>query len=377
MTTLFFPRDKLFWQFHGCAVVAIIAITLVTFHFWGDLSLSNIISNVIWCLPYSAAVLGFRYLYKLRAWHQLPMAKLVPLVIAYGSVTALLVVASVSLITTLFFWAVLGGKFPELQLFGLSMRMLIGGALQAQLFICIWIFIYTSVTSARRIKDSELHNLRLQNTLKEAQLSSLSNQLNPHFLFNALNNIRFMMHENTQYADDMVVALSDILRYSLASSSLDKVMLREELDIIDRYLAIMKIQMEDRLQIQIQVDPQFHRYLLPPMILQMLMENAIKHGIDQIEQGGTLSMIITDQVDGLLFEIRNDLATHRHSITPSTNTNANEKHVATLGIGLENIQRRIELLYGAQAELRTSLQDINANSKHFVVQLRLPKESQL
>lgn len=374
MTILFFPRDKLFWQFHAMAVIAIIAITLITFHFWGDLSLPNIISNVIWCLPYSAAVLGFRYLYKCRAWHQLPMVKLIPLVIAYGSLTALLVVASVSLITTFFSWAALSSNQPESGSTGLSMRMLIGGTLQAQLFICIWIFIYTSVTSARRIKDSELYNLRLQNTLKEAQLSSLSNQLNPHFLFNALNNIRFMMHENTQHADDMVVALSDILRYSLASSTRDKVSLQEELDIIERYLAIMKIQMEDRLQIQLQIDSKFHSYLLPPMILQMLIENAIKHGIDQIAQGGMLSMTVTDQADQLLFEIRNDLAANKEGVG---NDLAKQGHVATLGIGLENIRKRLDLLYGTKAKMHAFSQELTPINTQFVVQLQLPKESQL
>ena len=374
MTTFFFPRDQLFWRFHGLAVIGIIAITLLTFHFWGDLSLSNIITNVIWCLPYSAAVLGFRYLYKSRAWHQLPMVKLIPLVIAYGSVTALLVVARVSLISTLVFWVASGSNHSESGSAGLSMRMLIGGALQAQLFICIWIFIYTSVTSARRIKDSELYNLRLQNTLKEAQLSSLSNQLNPHFLFNALNNIRFMMHENTQHADDMVVALSDILRYSLASSTRDKVSLQEELDIIERYLAIMKIQMEDRLQIQMNIDPKFHSYLLPPMILQMLIENAIKHGIDQIAQGGMLSMTVTDQADQLLFEIRNDLAANKDGLGSDL---AKQGHVATLGIGLENIRKRLDLLYGTKAQMHAFSQELTPMNTQFVVRLQLPKESQL
>lgn len=373
MTTFFFPHDKLFWRFHGSAVVAITAITLATFHFWGDLSLSIIISNVIWCLPYTAAVLGFRYLYKLRAWHQLPMAKLVPLVIAYGSLTGLLVVASVSLISTLLFWVASSAEHSELRPDGLSLRMLVGGALQAQLFICIWIFIYISVTSARRIKDSELHNLRLQNALKEAQLSSLSNQLNPHFLFNALNNIRFMMHENAHHADDMVVALSDMLRYSLASSNRDKVSLQEELEIIERYLALMKIQMEERLQIQIHIDRKFHPYLLPPMMLQMLIENAIKHGIDQIPEGGRLSLTVLDQADKLLFEIRNDIPSSSKDYLESDG--AKEGQVTTLGIGLANIRHRIELLYGTQAEMRTSIQDIDFKATQFVVVLQLPKES--
>ncbi|WP_395012436.1 sensor histidine kinase [Undibacterium sp.] len=374
MPILFFPRDPLFWLFHGISVLAITIVTLLVFYFWGDFSASNIIASVIWCLPYSAVVIGFRYLYKLRAWHQLPMTKLVPLVIVYGTLTGLLVAASVSMLTVLFFWSALSAKYPELRPVGLSVGMLIGSTLQAQLFICIWIFIYTSVTSARRIKDAELHNLRLQNTLKEAQLSSLSNQLNPHFLFNALNNIRFMMHENTQHADEMVVALSDILRYSLASSTRDKVSLQEELDIIERYLAIMKIQMEERLQIQMNIDPQFHSYLLPPMILQMLIENAIKHGIDQIAQGGMLSMTVTDQADQLLFEIRNDLASNKDGLGKDL---AKQGHVATLGIGLENIRKRLDLLYGTKAQMHAFSQELTPMNTQFVVQLQLPKESHL
>lgn len=364
MTHSFFPRDQWFWRFHAVAVIAIVIITLLTFQFWGELSLTNVISSLIWCLPYSAAVLGFRYLFLTRDWQQLAMAKLVSLSIAYGSLTAVLVVVSVALFSSLMLWIGPAGHDPSAASAGLSLRMLTGGALQAQLFICIWIFIYISVTSARRIKDTELRNLRLQNTLKEAQLSSLSNQLNPHFLFNALNNIRFMMHENTRNADEMVLALSEILRYSLASSHRDKVGLQEELNIIERYLALMKIQMEERLQIRISVSTSLYPCLLPPMILQMLIENAIKHGIEQIPEGGLLSLHANEQADSLIFTISNDLPAGY----------GNDKPAATLGIGLENIRKRITLLYGSKAVLSVHVQETPPEKPAFAVLLQIPKE---
>jgi LytS/YehU family sensor histidine kinase len=110
------------------------------------------------------------------------------------------------------------------------------------------------------------------------------------------------------------------------------------------------------------------------MILQMLIENAIKHGIDQIAQGGMLSMTVRDQADQLLFEIRNDLAANKDGLGSDL---AKQGHVATLGIGLENIRKRLDLLYGTKAQMHAFSQELTPMNTQFVVRLQLPKESQL
>lgn len=105
--------------------------------------------------------------------------------------------------------------------------------------------LYVGITSRRKTKQIEVVNLRLQNSLKEAELSSLSNQLNPHFLFNVLNNIRFMIHEDAINAEKMLMSLSGVLRYSLDSSKNDLVPLIEELDISRSYIDLIQIQFEE------------------------------------------------------------------------------------------------------------------------------------
>lgn len=357
MSLNFFPRERLFWQLHLGAVAAITAITLLTTALWGELSAFNVSASLLWCLPYSMTVLSFRYLYKKGQWYQWPMLRLIALALLYASVSAVLIVLCVAVLLLPLFASSLAATTAANQtVWQLLPNMLIAGSFQAQLFVCSWIFIYISVSHARRVKDTELHNLRLQNSLKEAQLSQLSNQLNPHFLFNALNNIRFMMHENTHHADDMLVALSDMLRYSLASSQHDKVTVAQELAMVQGYLSIMKTQMEQRLQLEIAVDSDLQQALLPPMVLQLLCENAIKHGLEQCANGGLLSLRLMSEQGQLCCEVVNDLP-------PTANDSAH------LGIGLANIHRRLHLLYGERASLLTA-----PDQQRFVASLRLPLE---
>lgn len=245
----------------------------------------------------------------------------------------------------------------NLSLAKLVMGSIVGNWIQTTIFISAWIFLYNSITSTKRMKEAELRYFRAQNNLKEATLNSLSNQLNPHFLFNALNNIRFMIHENQKNADSMVTSLSEILRYSLESSRQEKVRLEEEIMIIQRYISIVKSQLEDRLNFQLSISDALNEYLIPPMILQMLIENGIKHGLENIQQGGELSVSGTETNDSLFFQVTNDLPQGTVTKTPTT------------GIGLKNIRKRLELLYGNRGDL-----SVSKTQSKFTATLTIPKE---
>lgn len=366
----FYPQDRQFWLYHSGAVIFVSGITLLSMLFLGDPSAFNNTVSLVWALPYSYAVLLFRFLYKQRQWQQRSIPTLIALILLYSSITGVMVMAAVLMMTLPFFWTTLTQDPANFDTGNFIFRNLIGGSLNTQLFICSWICIYAYIGNSRRTRATEINNLRLQHGLKEAQLSNLSNQLNPHFLFNALNNIRFMVHENSTQAENMIIALSDVLRYSLASSEHAKVSIGQELDIIDRYISIVSIQMEDRLHFSQNVAPVLQRYLLPPMMLQMLIENAIKHGVDTIEGGGRLDVTAAEHDSTLVFTISNDL--QADIANQSTTGKANE--TTNMGIGLENIRQRLLLLYGQQASLHIS----NHQSEHavpqFVVTLTIPKE---
>lgn len=224
-------------------------------------------------------------------------------------------------------------------------------------YLLCWMMLYIGITSRRKAKQIEIDNLRLQNSLKEAELSSLSNQLNPHFLFNALNNIRFMIHEDANNAEKMLMSLSSVLRYSLDSSKNEKVPFEEELEISHRYIDLIQIQFEERLNFSLDIPKQLSECHLPPMVLQMLLENAVKHGIDNIREGGTITVEAKLEDQAMILIVCNDLPADYSSKTKEP------------GIGLYNIGQRLDLLYGAQGSIKTEVVE-----NKFCVTVEIPQE---
>ncbi|MDC8774268.1 sensor histidine kinase [Roseateles albus] len=355
----FFPRERRFWLYHGAAMGFIAAVTLLSILLFGRLDASNLANTLAWTAPYTLAVLGFRWLYLRRGWAGLAMGRLIPVVIGYSSLSGVAVMAAVAAMVMPFFWTQISGGRADFDAPSFLLRNILSNGLQAQLFISAWAFVYISAAAAQRAREGEVQNLQLQMSLKAAQMSSLTNQLKPHFLFNALNNIRFMIHEDGDRADAMIVALSELLRYSLESSQQSKTRLNQELAIIEAYVSIMRTQMEDRLDFRLNAAPALMSCLLPPMVLQLLVENAIKHGLDHLPQGGTLSVEVIDAGDKLRLLVSND------SPLNAATTPAGQG----LGLGLPNIERRLHLLYGERAAL-----GIKSTPGHFQVELSLPKE---
>lgn len=360
MTTSFLPRDRQFWLYHCSAVLCSQIVNIVIAYTWGGMMVTyNVLSSIAWAPIYTAAVLWLRWMYKKHDGHTLPMGKVIPLIVLSSMVAGIVIAALVQLLVLPFFWDMFSKKFKMVGMTAphFILQFLIDPAVRSLLFLCVWSFIYISVTTTRRVRNAEVFNLRLQNGLKEAQLSSLSSQVNPHFLFNSLNNIRFMVHEDARRADEMITSLSDILRYSLESGKQDKVTVGEELEIIRKYISIVKAQLEERLNFELDVPASIGSSLMPPMILQMLVENAVKHGLDNIREGGSLTLAISGKDDRLIFELCNDV--------PSVESPKREG----MGIGLNNIKRRLHLLYGERATLNTV-----RHASSFAVTMTLPKE---
>jgi len=335
----------------------VVMVTLLSALLFGRLDANTLASTLAWMPAYTLAVLGFRWLYLKRRWTDLPMGRLVPVVIGYSSLSGFAVMAAVATMVMPFFWQQISASRADFNTLDFLARSILGNGLQAQLFIGAWAFVYVSAAAAQRAREGELQNLRLQMSLKAAQLSSLANQLNPHFLFNTLNNIRFMIHEDGSRADAMIVALSDLLRYSLESSQHGKARLSQELSVVEAYISIMRTQMEDRLDFRLGVPGSIHSCLFPPMVLQLLLENAIKHGLEQLPRGGMISVVGEDRDDTLLFRVINDTPLSPAKTKPG------------LGLGLPNIEHRLRLLYGDRATLETQ-----QTAGRFHVELSLPKE---
>ena len=360
-TDYFFPKNKVFWLCHGSLLAAMSLVQLILFLLVEQYFLLNTVIQISWLPLYTGAVLIFRYYYRVRSWQRFSMAKLIPLTLIVSLVLAIMISLLILAIISPLFWT----EFLGAEILAKENRTLIGrlaafifyNSVISLLFISTWAFIYIAVTTSRQVKVSEIKSLRLENSLKEAKLASLTNQLNPHFLFNSLNNIRFMIYENAAHAEEMITAFSEILRYSLTSSKQDKIAIEQELTIIDRYIDIMRLQLGDKLDFQLHFSSSCQQCLIPPMTLQILVENAIKHGIENIKTKARLNINITNKDELLLIEVCNPVA--RSVAVPTQGTST----------GLKNIKQRLNLLYGELGQL-----SVTSSENSFTVTLVIPME---
>lgn len=219
----------------------------------------------------------------------------------------------------------------------LSLLIVLSTTLNIAIFIFFWIVIYISVKLIARNQRNKIDRLKLEASLKESQLNTLKGQLNPHFMFNSLNNIRGLMLEDVDKAREMLTRLSEMLRYSLNMNKVNAIQIEEELETVDNYIALSKIQLEDRLQYEKKIDESLLQLKIPPMILQMLVENAIKHGVSDQKNGGKITVIVTDNTEEIVLQVNN---------TGTLKSDSNSTK-----IGIENIEKRLELLYGKRAAL--------------------------
>lgn len=178
--------------------------------------------------------------------------------------------------------------------------------------------------------------------LINAQLQALKTQLHPHFLFNTLNAISQLLYENEEEAEKTISRLSDMLRISLKSEQTQEVTLREELDFLRMYLEIQKTLLQDRLEIIWRVLPQTLDAFVPNMILQPLVENAIRHGIAPRISGGKIKIVATQEDKWLTLRICDD----------GLGISVNNKRTRQFGIGVSNTRKRLRHLYGKECEFQ-------------------------
>jgi len=159
------------------------------------------------------------------------------------------------------------------------------------LFLLIWNFIYFTYHYVEKTRKEKLDKVRLESLVKELELKTIKSHINPHFIFNALNSIRALVDENPERARTAITELSNILRSSMQSEKLETAPLERELNIVKDYLELEHIRFEDRLKVEYDIDEDTLDQHVPPMMLQTLVENAIKHGISRQISGGKIKII--------------------------------------------------------------------------------------
>ncbi|TYA74209.1 sensor histidine kinase [Seonamhaeicola marinus] len=199
------------------------------------------------------------------------------------------------------------------------------------------LLIYLNHFTDSEIKKKELELIKLREVNAKNELKSLHAHINPHFLYNALNSIVSLMHESTNKAEEMIISLSDLFRYSINRREKKMSTIEDEVEMVKNYLKIEKIRFGERLEFSIDVDKTTLSKEIPMYILQPLIENAVKHGVSKLESKGFISLRITEKESNLIINV-------------SDNGPHFQKQVYS-GYGLQSIYDLLRLCYGDKASL--------------------------
>lgn len=235
-----------------------------------------------------------------------------------------------------------------------------GGILQRAMEYWLLLMILMYVESSRQVSEKLTLLLKLQNQLQEAELDSLKKQLKPHFLFNALNTVSSLMEENVEAAQDVLVRLAEFLRTTLKEERADRVPLLHELGTASYYLEIEAVRFKGRLRVVYSIANDCHNAMVPNLILQPLVENAVKHGSNTSNDVFSIEIIAERKGERLRLSVQDD-GQGCHDVDAALDSG---------GIGLRNVAQRMQLMYGAAGMFQVSSPD----SRGFHVVLELPFE---
>jgi len=298
--------------------------TLVSYMYSQSVTLQSLIDRTVFILAGIGVTHAFRLFILHRQWLQLRLDRLIWRML-------LGVVASSVLITAI----VDAYKYAFHLMTPQEKSFEFGRFFSVFIIILIWSLIYILWHYVEKERKYQFDRLRLESMVKELQLKTIKSQLNPHFIFNALNSIRALIEENPARAREAVTELSNILRNSMQAEKAETVSLENEVAMVRDYLALEMIRFEERLEVNLQIDPATLSLPVPPLMLQTLVENAVKHGISRAVQGGRIE-IVSHRVQRFHeIIVRNTGKLAGSGLEP--------------GFGLRSTCQRLEILFGQEA----------------------------
>jgi sensor histidine kinase YesM len=327
-------KKRLYWIFQVTgwsfwALLNILGISFQSTHFTPEMALPIIAESAYFFLITHV----YRSQSKRKEWLQLASTDLIPKVIlsiVLMSVSVYLVRVGVSFLLSFY--------SPEM----FSMANILGNVTANIIILTLW----SSIYFVFHYLEKNTQSLKYEVAMNEMKLNLLKSQINPHFIFNALNSIRALVDEEPSKSKRAINHLSNILRSSLVLDKKRLTSLKEELDTTKDYLALESIRFEERLRTEFNIDPSTESIQVPPMMLQTLVENGIKHGISKLKKGGIVTVDTKIDLRTMILEIRNTGQYH-HSRANGT------------GQGLRNTRQRLELIYGEAAKLKIENEDEN------------------
>jgi len=286
-----------------------------------------------------------RWVIKKRGWITYPSLRLIPLMLL-----ANLLFGGINFMMLLLFSSLTGNLQLSIEFKTINLLL---GILGPSALYMLWSLIYFTFHYFEQYKKS----LQYEAVIRDTELNHLRSQLNPHFVFNALNSIRALVDENPKKAKKAITQLSGIFRNSLQSEKRKLVRLEEEMQIVEDYLGLESIRFEERLKTKISLNEHTKYFRIPPMMIQTLVENGIKHGISQSKKGGSIEIKTFLESDFLFIQIRN------------TGVYLEDKP-SDEKFGLNNTQKRLALIYGGKAKFGIS----NESKNVVLMEIVVPRE---
>ena len=325
-------RTSIYWGFQigGWSLYAIF--NLVLFVLSNQfLTPSQIIGQLLLTLYYILSTHLYRNLIIRWGWLEMLSPKLIP------RIALSILVLSISCFVFDLLLLLVGIEVAEPDILAWVVSQFVGS-----LFLYfLWSLVYFVYHYLENYKAA----LKYQASINEIQLNKLKSQLNPHFIFNGLNSIRALIDENPKKAKIAVTQLSNILRNSLGMNEKKLVNFSEELNTVRDYLELENVRYEERLRTVFDIHPESNRFSVPPLMVQTLVENGIKHGIANLVEGGTLKVTTHVKNGEMRIEIRNSGHYQNHHRNNGG------------GYGIANTVQRLKLLYGDKAKFNIFNQD--------------------
>lgn len=308
------------WGLYG-ALLSFVATT------WGQAPTGAVLVQTAWSATGLVGTHIFRTYTKKHPWRTLPQlaARL-----AFAGVLIPAAMVAVQTATSDFFWRLTGENDPRHS-------SILTHVFSAETVVIVWTALYLGAHEVRRRRAVEVEALRLALVAQVAQFHALRSQLNPHFLFNCLNSLRELIRDDPERAERVVTELAELLRYTLRADRVETVPLRDEIHAVRQYLSLEKVRFDERLRLRFEIEPSTLGALVPPMIVQTLAENALKHGIAKLPEGGELVIRASRKDRDLQIVITNP-----GSLSSGASADA---------VGLENARERLRLVYGDAASL--------------------------
>ncbi len=279
---------------------------------------------------------GLRLFMRQRKWRGMRLSKRIPRILAASLLLGLLAAVPPTLL------GVASAQSQPIPPGWGPLAPFLIEALDLAVVFLLWNGCYFGVLAVREHKSRALREAELGRALQASELRLLKSQLNPHFLFNALNAVRALIADEPGRAQSAVTQLASTLRYTLGSGQGELVTLAQELATVEDYLALEALRLGERLRVEISVTSQAREVRIPVMMLQTLVENAIKHGIAELPDGGLLRVGAWTAGAALVLEVENPRPEPRARRTPE-------------GIGIANARKRLDLLFGPEATLELDL----------------------